>query len=211
MKKILFIVFLSFGISANATFSLEYFIYVEKEYFQGPWIGLDQIETANNHYLSPVSFEDNFGSDELEMALKFLWKLKELKPESYNWDYKVHYKSNTVFIEVKSHIENWPVVKDEITATMTMNSFDAVEFQFEDSTVTATMDDISMPYLGLIDSGESVDPVNGVVVHDVKSVKVPSNQVDSQEEESKSSNYWVIFFFGLNALVLIYVFRKKKK
>lgn len=210
MKHVIITLFILISTNASATHWLEYFVYVEVEYYQGPWSGYTLLEESNSdyRYLSPVAFEGLFGSDKTDLARAFLSKLSEQKPKRYRWEYDVSYENEIVTIKPLGKIENWQTVKNEITATMALNSFPTVKFEFEDSTVISTLDDLTLPYMDLRDvrsfpkrKSDTIKKRNTVWLKPVQTVT-----------ESKPTRFyfWLILSVVLNVLLIVLLIRGKR-
>ncbi|MBK6731572.1 MAG: hypothetical protein IPG60_11660 [Bacteroidetes bacterium] len=92
-------------------------MYYETEYVQGPWNRADDLINSNYKYLTPVKYDDAFGTVIAEIVNKMLSCLNENNPENYNWSYSLIVEGDTVILTPKEKIMNWETVKNEITAT----------------------------------------------------------------------------------------------
>ncbi|HET8964024.1 MAG TPA: hypothetical protein VFM99_09015, partial [Chitinophagales bacterium] len=106
------------SINANATHTLTYYVYYESEYVQGPWSRADDLINSNYKYLTPVKYNDAFGTVIAELVNKMLSRLKENNPEVYNWTYSLNVNGDTVIFSPNKKITHWETVKNEITATL---------------------------------------------------------------------------------------------
>ncbi|MDA9908849.1 hypothetical protein N9C86_02760 [Schleiferiaceae bacterium] len=150
MKGFLTILTLVISLSASATHWLTYYVYYETEYIQGPWTRTDILERSKYKYLASEAFEDLFGSEDADLVNKILSRLKEKKPNTYNWTYELTFQDDTVILTPKGQIKELETVKNEITATLTFNNFKAVTFRFADNQETLTIEDLTIPYFDLV-------------------------------------------------------------
>lgn len=138
------------GRHVHATHTLTYYVYVETEYTQGPWTRANLLEGSQYRYLAAEVHEDLFGSEPTDLVNKLLSRLKEKKPEIYNWSYELIIQGDTVLITPKDQIKNIETVKNEITATLLFNSFKAVMIKINEQTQVLTLNDLSVPYFDLV-------------------------------------------------------------
>lgn len=197
MKKILLIIVFSTSLSSYATHWLEYYVYFETEYSQGPWSRYDNLEQSNYIYLTVQLFEDLFGSLEEQLVEQILIKLKERKPDLYNWNYDFSIEERTVIISTNKIPKNQQTIKNEITASLTLNNFDAVKFILGNEVDTLNANDITVPYFDLV-SNQAKLPTN---YKDETKVEV---EVDSTETKNKLI-YWLYLSIVINLILFLFI------
>ena len=206
MKVLLTLSMLAISAKAFSTEWLTYYVYFETGYSQGPWTRTDMLEASNRNYLAVEVYEDLFGSVDEDLIGKLISRLKDKKPALYNWTYDLEVQGDTVVITPKGQLKNRETVKNELTATLTFNSFNAVTFDFGDSSETWTKDDLTLPYFDLI----SKQPI--ATATDTTVVK--QDRVNAQIVETGKSNplkVWLIISVIVNiGLVSVLVLRKGK-
>ena len=150
MKIFLFLFSILLCQNASATHWLTYFVYVETQYTQGTWSRTNLLAQSDYTYLSPQIQEDLFGSLKEDLVNKMLFRLKENNPEAYNWNYVLSFQGDTVILATENRINAFETVKNEITATLTLNNFKAVTFTTENYNQTFEIGDVSLPFFDLI-------------------------------------------------------------
>ena len=153
MKRLLCILILFQGIQAGATHWLTYHVYYETEYIQGPWSRSQILNQSGYRYLAVREYTDLFGTEQVDLADKTISRLKELHPTAYEMDYTLEMSGDTVILELDPTAGSWDRIRNEVTATMTMNSFRAVCFRLPDTVVITTMADVDLPYFDLVPAG----------------------------------------------------------
>lgn len=202
IRNYLITILLFLCVNAQATHSLTYYVYLETEYLQGPWSRTDILESSGYKYLAPKQYVNLFGSVREDMVNTMIANLRENKPELYKWEYTVKVFNDTVLLTINEEIGQIETIKNEITSTLTLNSFSVVTFEFPTSTETLSIDDIKIPYLDL-------------VVNDPKQIKKKQVLVDTEpekqhedieelEEQTGFSN-WFILSIGLNILLICFL------
>ena len=106
MRVLLTILLFFISLNIRATHTLTYYVYVETEYTQGPWTRANLIDAWQYRYLAAEVHEDLFGSEATDLVNKLLSRLKEKKPEIYNWSYELTIQGDSVFITPKQTIKN---------------------------------------------------------------------------------------------------------
>lgn len=150
MKKLLSIVLLIQALGAGATHRLTYFVYVETQYIQGPWSRTQLLNSSRYHYLAAREYTDLFGTERIDLAEKMLQRLGEIDPGTYDWDYLLELRGDTVLLQTEHALRSWDRVRNEVTATLTMNSFGAVIFELSDTVIKTTLSDLTLPYFDLV-------------------------------------------------------------
>jgi len=207
MKVFLTILTLTINLNSFATEWLTYYVYFETEYSQGTWTRTDILEQSKYKYLTVEAYEDLFGSEEAQLINKLLSRLKDKKPDLYNWTYNLNVQSDTVVITTKEQVKNIETIKNEITATLTFNNFKAVTFNFGDNSETLTINDLTVPYFDLI-SKQTIPTTDRTKIQE----PMNQNQTVVPTETKNPLTTWliisIIFNFGLVGLLMI---RKLKK
>ena len=207
MKVFLTILTLTINLNSFATEWLTYYVYFETEYSQGTWTRTDILEQSKYKYLTVEAYEDLFGSEEAQLINKILSRLKDKKPDLYNWTYNLNVQSDTVVITTKEQVKNAETIKNEITATLTFNNFKAVTFNFGDNSETLTINDLTVPYFDLI-SKQTIPTTDRTKIQE----PMEQNQTVVPTETKNPLTTWliisIIFNFGLVGLLMI---RKLKK
>ena len=155
-----FLLFLSVR-PCSATHDLQYFIYVQDEYVQGPWRHAENVV----EYLRPITFTELFGSEPLDVPLSVFKHLAVNRPDDYQWERQLHVAGDTLMIDVGGAIPNFDRVRNEVTLSMTSQSvFRHVRFRSADRDVTFSEEDVELPYFELVfpnRSAASVDDTPG--------------------------------------------------
>jgi len=216
MKGFLTILTLVISLSVNATHLLTYYVYYETEYSQGPWKRLNILEESDYKYLAPESFTDLFGSEDIDLVNKMISRLKDNKPDVYNWNYEVSFSEDTVILTTKAEIEKFETVKNEITATLTLNSFKAVTFRFNNLQETLTIDDLTLPYLDLVKAkrDKNEPSTSQGLTKNTAEIKVennPKQQNEIKNEEGSSLTIWLIISVIINVGLVALLIMKKKR
>ncbi len=139
------------AVGAGATHWLTYYVYVETEYAQGPWRGTRLLDRSDYRYLAPREYTDLFGTESVDLALKMMERLREIDPEAYGWQVNIDLKGDTAILMIDQPIPQWERVRNEVTATLTMNGFQAVLFSLADTAVVSTLHDLTLPYFDLVE------------------------------------------------------------
>lgn len=201
MKILLTFCLFTTSLYATATHELTYFIYSETEYMQGPWSRTDLLETSNFKFLSAEAYEDLFGSGDADLVNKMLFRLKEKKPDVYNWDYTLSFQGDTVIITPQKTIQSFEIVMNEVTATLTLNRFKAVSFHINGQQKTYTLKDLTLPYFDLV-SGQPE-----VIIPDDK--ETSTTEFKDPVKPLKSQRVWLIISGILNVIFLGILIMKK--
>lgn len=211
MKGILILLTLFTSLNANATHWLTYYVYFETEYLQGPWSRTDILEKSKNKYLTSVAFEDLFGTVDADLVGKMLARLKNNKPETYDWTYDLSFRGDTVILTTKDQINELETVKNEITATLTLNNFKAVTFRFHGGQETWTIDDLTLPYLDLVmGQPKTSEPTVEKEIKETTNTEI----IQNKEKTNKESNplfLWLVISGIVNIGLIMLLTMKKKK
>lgn len=208
--RLLFIL-LTFIISrhVHATHTLTYYIYVETEYTQGPWTRANLLDASQYRYLAAQVHEDLLGSEPTDLVNKLLSRLKENKPEIYNWSYELTIEGDSVFITPKETVKNMETVKNEITATLLFNNFKAVSINMNGRSQLLTINDLTLPYFDLV--SKQVQPV---ISTDTLTVKEPVKNETANGTTENGNNLLIIGLIAsiiLNMVLAGLLLRKKAR
>lgn len=204
MRLLLNIITFTISINSFAAHWATYYVYIETDYVQGTWTRTDLLDHSNYKYLTVEVYEDLFGSEEEEVARKFLSRLKDKKPELYNWPYDLSIQDGIVSISSKETPENVETIKNEITATMVFNNFKAVNFIFGEKSETLTKENLSLPYFDLISNQITQAPT-------LTETQDLIEQDQILESNKKPLNTWLVLSVILNLSLLGLLIRKSVK
>ncbi|MGW8315976.1 MAG: hypothetical protein ACWGNV_10275 [Bacteroidales bacterium] len=215
MKKIFTILLLLQVLEAGATHWLTYYVYVETEYAQGPWSRTRILGQSDYRYLAAREYTDLFGTEPVDLVQKMLQRLGENRPGDYHWKYELELKEDTVQFITDRLPEAWGSVRNELTATMILNGFRAVEFTTPDTTIVGTLGDLTLPYFDLVPPKRNrAGPEAGMGHGEPASPVVVSPDTVQNKEEAAARNplaAWLVFSILLNLILgisLILKFRK---
>ena len=209
MKLLLTILTLIISLSANATNWVTYYVYFETEYMQGTWTRADILENSEYKYLAPEVFEDLFGSGDEGLINKMMSRLKEKKPKTYDWSYDLTIQNDTVILMLKGKIKQLATVKNEITATLTLNDFKAVTFDFGDTQETLTLADLTLPYFDLIENKKEKIKVEAVTTDKTEKEK-RTETIQTKEKPVNLITISLIISGILNFGLILLIFKRKK-
>lgn len=154
MKRIFtMIFFLTIGKVCFATEWAVYYIYVQTEYTQGPWIRTKILDKSGGYkYLYPKRHEELFGSEAIELANAIYSHLKKETehPELYKFQCSLSLLADTVVIQTEEVLPDLNAIKNELTASFTLNSFAAVKIIQHNKKIVYQLKDISIPYMDLV-------------------------------------------------------------
>ena len=196
MKTLLTTLTLMLALNASATHWLTYYVYHETEYVQGPWLRTNILNESDYKYLNVEMHEGLFGTVDSDLIDMLFSKLKEKKPEVYNWKYDLSFQGDTVVFTSKGTIQNLETIKNELTATLSFNNFRAVKFNLNGKTETLTLADLTIPYFDLI-----VNQPEPVVVLDTTTIEeqiVPIDTVANTKPKRNPYKIWLIISIILN-------------
>ena len=199
----LIICFLLLNTSVFATHWLTYYVYHETEYVQGPWTKYNELNERQTTYLEAVHYEDLFGTVPEEFVMRVISRLREKKPESYQWDYETTVEDITVNIIPKSNIKEWETVKNELTATLNFNGYQTVKFVFEDSTTTLTIDDVNIPYFDLVLDNDSIVGTVETAQVDTVFIDRPTDTNMEEQPEKEVAFPLLLIISGMFNIILL--------
>jgi len=188
---------------AKATHFITYYIYVETDYIQGSWDRQEMLEPFGGKYLAPKEYEELLGSEAEELVKAILAGLKSEHPNLYAWSYEVDVRTDSVWIVIKDSIPKLETVQNEITASLTLNSFESVTFQLPTGIATLTLDDVSIPYFDL------VSPNRAPSAGSKTDSKVQSVAKASEERDNPLS-IWLWGMLSTGFLIYILVVKRNR-
>lgn len=179
---------------------------------------MDILEHSNYKYLAAEAFEDLFGSEDTDLVNKMLSRLRDKKPDTYNWTYDLIIQGDTVILTSKDRINELATVKNEVTATLTLNNFEAVTFRFDDEYATWTIGDLTLPYFDLISeqpktSGPEQGPESLGTDPTVMVDPPPLNDMETNgapDEEDNPLTMWLVISGMLNIGLIGLLTRKSR-
>ena len=207
VRVFLLALLLMVNLNLKATHNLTYPVYFENEYIQGPWSRIGDLEESNYKYLAPEFFEDILGTEQIDLVKKMLFRLKERKPEVYNWNYEIIVRNDTVLLSITDTITQYELVKNEITATLTLNGFKAIIYKQFDRTEILTINDLTVPYFDLVDGNLLDKPHNIEINRCNPNAKHLHNADISKEQNNKKGrfedvNIWFLISVFFNIFLL---------
>lgn len=196
MKILLATLTILLSLNASATHYLTYYVYFETEYIQGPWSRTKILDESEYKYLTVEMYDDLFGTVDSQLAEKIISRLKDKKPEVYNWKYELTIQGDTVVITSKSKIENLKTIKNELIASLIFNNFKAVAFIFNGKSVTLNLTDLTVPYFDLISKQPEITVQVDTVF--VQEQALPIESVDLPKAKRNPFKIWFIISLLLN-------------
>ena len=216
MRRLLTIIFLIIaGQRALATEWFTYFIYVQKEYIQGPWIRVNILDKSGS-YLEPKQFDELFSisGDGLDMAIAILSHLKEETSERYKFKHTLTISKDTIIIQTNDTISDFDAVKNELTASYILNNFTAVRIIQHNRTGIYLLKDITVPYMDLVLPAQtSTKTQTDVNPDNSRNDSLTSAQKDQPLKIGQAKNrvsIWLIISLAMNLLLLILFIRQRK-
>lgn len=210
IKKTFILFLLFFAFNANATHWLTYYVYHETEYDQGPWIGVAIIENTNYKYLVPVAYSEMFGSENIEIAKKIVFRLKEKKPEIYNFEYEIAEKENEITLTIKEEIKENQIVKNEIITSLINNGFTKVIFRFLNKEEVCTIKNVTLPYFKLqYNKNKASNSIKTLFSINKNKKTLKTNKNNLRKEDT--NRFWFVLSLLFNILLILLIFVKKRK
>jgi hypothetical protein len=216
MRRLLSIIFFTIiGQSAFAKDWFSYYIYIQKEYIQGPWLRTDILDKTGNYtYLQPKQFEELFSisGDGQEIADAILAHLKKETPGRYKFKYTLSISKDTVIIKTQDTISDFEAVKNELTASFTLNSFSAVKITQCSKAKIFLLKDITVPYMDLIFPNQiaiQMSQSQDSLQKDTLTSALKTETLINEQSENKVS-IWLIISLTIN-LVLTFVLLRRRK
>lgn len=212
MKKCFVFLLLCFAITKNslATEWAWYYIYVQKEYIQGPWTRADLLSQRDDYaYLHPQQFEELYGADEEQMVLSIFGHLREETPERYTFRSSLSVSMDTVIIRSEDTIPDYDAVKNELIASFVLNHFKTVKIIQPGKVSLYGLRDLTVPYMDL------VLPVARAAFQNRDSVRNDTPAADQAINEpvpgktAKKWPVWLILSLLLNFVLVVLLLRKR--
>lgn len=216
MRRLLIIFFLTtIGQTAFATDWFWYYIYVQTEYIQGPWTRTNILDKSGSYtYLQPKQFEELFSisGDGQDIAEAIFTHLKKETPSRYKFSYILSISKDTVIIKTKDTIADFDAVKNELTASFTLNNFHAVKIIQRNKTNLFVIEDITVPYMDLVFPVSATTKANQPLDSLQKDTLISTHKSETktQEEPRNKVSVWLIISLIIN-LVLTFVLLRQKK
>jgi hypothetical protein len=212
MKRILAI--LLFVIAGQKSFATDwawYYIYVQTDYIQGPWTRMDVLDKSGSYtYLHPKQFEELFGTESIDLANAIFSHLQKESPKRYTFNSALSLLSDTVVIQVKDSIPDFDAVKNELTASYTLNNFPAVKIVQGGKTDVYTLRDVSVPYMDLIfPAYAETDTLSQKDT--VSAISIPEVPIEQEPQSENKIPAWLILSAIINVILIILLLRKVKK
>ena len=188
MKILLTTLILILALNVGATHWITYYVYHETAYVQGPWLRTNILNQSDYRYLNAELHEGLFGTVESDLVDALFSKLKENKPEVYNWKYDLAFEGDTVLFTSKSIIQSQETVKNELTATLIFNHFKAVTFNFNGKTETWTLAELTIPYFDLIAQESTPEVIRDTII--ITEQATPIDVVNSDKPKRNPYKIW---------------------
>jgi hypothetical protein len=220
MRRILTILlFLTIGQNCFATDWAWYYIYVQTDYMQGPWTRTDVLNKSGSYkYLHPKQYEELFGSERIDLVNAIFSHLRKEteNPKLYKFKYSLSLLSDTVVIQTKEAIVDLNAIKNELTASFTLNNFIAVKIIQPDKTTLYQLKDISIPYMDLVFPADSILKTNTETLVKTESTKNdtltsdPMMKTSTSKKTENKIQIWLIISIIINLMLTVLFVRKKK-
>lgn len=212
MKAILTCILLVSSISVYATNWLSYYVYYETTYMQGTWSRSELLKEYNYKYLAPVACEGLFGPLDKGLVTAMLDSLQKRSPHVYTWHYSLDIQNDTVKIRTSEPVANVSQVQNEITATLTLNSFKVVIFELNDTKVILTFHDLTLPILDLVGVEKSRERKSPQTLKETSDPLVmPKYDLKLVMKEEPSMVNWLVFSGVINLVLLGLLYVKGRK
>lgn len=151
---VLVVVLLAATVPCRATHSLQYFVYMEDEYVQGPWDYAEQLQPYTLRFLRPVMFVETFGTELLDVPLSIMNHLAENRPDHYKWKWTLRIAGDTIVVETRDKIPDFHIVRNEVALSMIAQGlFNYVRFRSPGQAITVGKKDVDIPYFDLVFPG----------------------------------------------------------
>ncbi len=147
-------VFFAAMVPCRATHSLQYFVYMEDEYVQGPWDYAEQLQPYTFRFLRPVMFVETFGTELLDVPLSIMKHLAQNRPDHYKWKWTLRIAGDTIVVETRDKIPDFHIVRNEVALSMIAQGlFSYVRFRSPGQVITVGKKDVDIPYFDLVFPG----------------------------------------------------------
>jgi hypothetical protein len=148
--KLVFAFLFLLKLTSGATEWCNYYIYVEKDYMQGPWSRADLIYNySKEKYLHPVLCEDLFGSEKEQLIYAVMGHLKKESVYHYTFKYTVKELGDTAFIQTKDTIPGFKSIKNELIASLLLNNYKVLTIKQATISNSYVLSDLSLPFMDL--------------------------------------------------------------
>lgn len=213
MKKAVFFLLFFFIVAQKsvATEWLTYYVYVQKEYLQGPWKRADLLGQDSYAYLHAQQYEELFGSEPVSLANAILKHLREETPERYTFQSTLVATGDTVVIQTRDTITDFEAVRNELVASLLLNNFSTVKIIQPGSAAFYGLQDISVPYMDLVfPSGREVPLMQSPdsLQSDINTSARQSPPAAGKSPGNKLS-LWLILSVIINILLVVLLLRKR--
>lgn len=209
MRRLLTIIsFLTIGQNSFATDWLSYYIYIQTDYLQGPWTRTDILDKSGSYkYLHPKQFEELFGTEREDLANAILTHLQKETPDRYKFKCTLLLSSDTVIIQTKDTITDFDAIKNELTASFTLNNFIAVKLIQRNQTTLFQLKDITVPYMDLVFPTQNTS--QPLQRQDTLTTSQQTEALTNGQTENKIS-IWLIISIVINLVLTIMLIRQRK-
>ncbi|HUM45332.1 MAG TPA: hypothetical protein PLD84_00295, partial [Chitinophagales bacterium] len=210
MKQLLILVFIFLAAqNCLATEWLLYYVYVQTDYVQGPWKRTNILDKSGSYlYLHPEQFEELFGTEKTDLAIAILNHLKKASPERYTFNPVLSLSEDTVVIQTTEAIADFDAVKNELTASFTLNNFPAVKIIRGNHAALYQLEDISIPYMDLVFPQDSSVQAETTAIQkpdsaDMQPSTPKSTKTISGDHSMNPSPIWLIISTFINIILLV--------
>lgn len=159
---VLFILSSAAALPCSATQDLQYLVYVEDEYYQGPWREAEALTDYELRFLRPMMFTDMVGTVPIDIPGRILGRLKAHHPEWYGWEYELSIEGDMLVIETGEKLPGLKRLKNEVVLSMTaLSDIRRVRFATPGRSVVYTRSDVDIPWFSLrrpISRADSTEP-----------------------------------------------------
>lgn len=212
IKRFLLIITLSIvGHTALATEWLTYYVYIQKQYLQGPWTRASLMDTTGNYdYLHPKEIVELFGWDEngQYLAEAIMHNLKEETPPRYSFQYNLFIKGDTAVIQTNDSIKEYEAVKNECTASFLMNKFKVLNIIHQGISQMYTMSDITVPYMDLI---VPTPPTRSTSLEQPLNHEPDLSEPSKENQKESTFNLWLIISVVINIILFVILLLRRKR
>lgn len=209
MKNLITLFVLIISINTQASHWFTYYVYHEVEYLQGPWSRANLLDDSNYIYLTVEQHESLLGTEDSDLVDTLISKLKEKKPDLYNWTYELKIDKDLVEISTEDEVD-FEAIKNELIATILFNNFEKLKFDYNGQSETLTLDDLTLPYFDLVTNPIQTETTDEPLI---EQEEITENQpIENKEEKRNTLVFWLMASVLLNIGILgFWLMRKKKK
>lgn len=226
-RSLVALLFITISFQGFATDWAWYYVYVQTDYVQGPWLRASDIyKTGKDTYLHPEQFEDLFGSEADDLVNAIYGHLKKLSPARYKFSSTLSLANDTVIMQVNGKITEFDAVRNELVASFTLNGFPAVKIIQQGKAHVYMLKDITVPYMDLVLPGHvAIRTAKEEPVKKTSKDSVPATHTEAppvtlkpaavqQPEEEHSHNSapaWLMISVAANVGLIGYILLRKKR